>query len=93
MTETKLTEESMMDAFNKLVKDREEHISLDKNDKVTLRSWLAKVTDVNVDEIPKDDDHLEDMYNNTLKAIDILLEDLTKVMNKERLAKLNSGKN
>ena len=93
MTDTKMSEEAMLTAFNKVMEDREKHVLVDKNDTVALRKWLAKVTEASVDDLPKEANELSEMYDTTLSTMNTLLEDLSKNMNKERLKRLNSGKN
>jgi hypothetical protein len=93
MTDTEMSEEAMLTAFNKVMEDREQHLLVDKTNTLTLRKWLAKVTEASVDDLPKEAIELSEMYDTMLSTMNTLLEDLSKRMNKERLKRLNTGKN
>lgn len=88
MTDTSLTDVELEKAFQNVIRDREAHAKFDKKDK-GLRAWLAKVTEVNLDQVPTSQTELSSLYDEVLSALDRLLEEMTLERNKRTKAKLS----
>ena len=79
----KLSDESLRSTFERVVNDRETLNAADKKDSKTLLELCAKVMDCKVEQITEDP---SSVVENLLSAMDRMLEDLSKEMNKRTLA-------
>lgn len=78
-----LSDESLRSTFERVVKDRETLNTADKKNSKTLLELCAKVMDCKVEEIKEDP---SSVVEDLLSAMDRMLEDLSKEINKRTLA-------
>ena len=78
-----LSDESLHSTFERVVKDRETLNTADKKNSTSLREACAKVMDCDVEQIT---DNPTTVLENLLSAMDRMLEDLSKEINKRTLA-------
>ena len=78
-----LSDESLNATFERVVKDRETLNTADKKNSTSLRETCAKVMDCDVEQIT---DNPTTVVENLLSAMDRMLEDLSKEINKRTLA-------
>jgi hypothetical protein len=78
-----LSDESLRLTFERVVTDRETLNKADKKNSTTLREVCAKVMDCKVEEISENS---TSVVEDLLSAIDRMLEDISKEMNKRTLA-------
>ena len=78
-----LSDETLRSTFERVVKDRDTLNKADKKNTTTLRKTCAKVMDCDVKELTENPTVV---HENLLSAMDRMLEDLSKEINKRTLA-------
>ena len=82
-----LSDEAIQLTFKDLMTDRDKHVNFNKKDTKNLKEWCVKLMGRNLES--KED--LLQVYDTILTAMDKMLEDISKEMNRRTLSTLNTG--
>jgi hypothetical protein len=82
-----LSDEAIQVTFKDLMTDRDKHVNFNKKDTNKLNEWCAKLMGRKLE---SNEDVLQ-VYDTILTAMDKMLEDISKEMNRRTLSTLNTG--
>jgi len=82
-----LSDQAIQLTFKDLMADREKHVNFNKKDTKNLNDWCVKLMGRNLES--KED--LLQVYDTILTAMDKMLEDISKEINRRTLSTLNTG--